>query len=338
MNTSLICAINGYGVTTAVSVIAAAFVLFFVSKKRGLYEDFAFEALLYMLIPAFLFARLYYVIFTHAALSTSWTFSEFFGLGDSDGTLSAIGAIIGAVVGLGIMYAVNRYLYNKDPDKYAHRNVTFAQMCDAVAVAAIFALGAGRWGDLIDKRSMGDLVTNDANKWFPLSVCIDDKWYYATFFYEFVWDMLVFALMLWSYVGKRKSFDGFECVEFLILYGIGRAVIDGMRIGELWLIEDVLKIDQVFAIVMVFAGILLLFSYIVGARRSDKKFFVFVADSELTSGYYGEKPSRVNKPSLESLKKKEEKITFEEESEGDENPDESDDGSDDSGSDEGEKQ
>ena len=66
MNTSLICAINGYGVTMAVSVIAAAFVLFFVSKKRGLYEDFAFEALLYMLIPASLFARLYYVIFNYS--------------------------------------------------------------------------------------------------------------------------------------------------------------------------------------------------------------------------------------------------------------------------------
>ena len=170
MKTDLLCAISGYGMVTGASVLLAAFLLFFISKKRGLYEDFAFEALLFVIIPALLFARLYYVTFDFAANGTHWTAGMFFGVNTTNSSLSAFGAIIGGFLGICALYAFNRYLFDKDPDKYAYRNVTLSQLCDAAFVAAIFALGVGRWGDLIDNRSMGTIVGNDALKWFPMAV------------------------------------------------------------------------------------------------------------------------------------------------------------------------
>ena len=303
--------VSGYGIVTAISVFVAAFVLYFVAKKRGLYDDFAFEALIFTILPAMFFARLYYVIFSGVSQSIQWTVATFFGFNGGNGALSAIGAVIGGVIGLGALYATNRYLYRKDEKKYAHRNVTFSQTCDAVAVAAIFALGAGRWGDLIEGSYLGDIVENKAMQWFPIAVKMNDNWVFATFFYEFLWDMLAFGVMLYAYVGKKKSYDGFISALFFIFYGLGRLAIDGLRVGNLWLFEDVIKVDQVFGTAFLFVGIVLIASYIVRARSLNQQLFLFVADDELDDEFCGAALSRVNKPSLESLKPVREKVKFE---------------------------
>lgn len=310
MKTDLLCAISGYGMVTGASVLLAAFLLFFISKKRGLYEDFAFEALLFVIIPALLFARLYYVTFDFAANGTHWTAGMFFGVNTTNSSLSAFGAIIGGFLGICALYAFNRYLFDKDPDKYAYRNVTLSQLCDAAFVAAIFALGVGRWGDLIDNRSMGTIVGNDALKWFPMAVKTGENWYYAIFFYEFLWDAVTFAVMLAAYIGKKKSYDGFVSCLFMLMYGLGRVATDGVRVGTLWLIEDVIRVDQMFGAAFIVFGLVLFITYLFGARSAGKQLFLFVPDSELTNEYYGAKTSRVNKPSLESFKAKKSKIQF----------------------------
>lgn len=310
MDPVLLCAISGYGIVTGASVLLAAFLLFFISKKRGLYEDFAFETLLFVIIPALLFARLYYVTFDFVANGTNWTVGMFFGVNTPNSSLSAFGAIIGGFLGICALYAFNRYLFDKNPEKYAYRDVTLSQLCDAAFIATIFALAIGRWGDVIDNRSMGAIVENDAFKWFPMAIKSGENWYYAAFFYEFLWDAVVFSFLLASYIGKRKSYDGFASCMFLLLYGLGRVAIDGMRVGTLWLIEDVIRVDQMFGAAFVVFGLVLFVTYLAGAKSAGKQLFLFVSDENLTDDYYGAKTSRVNKPSLESFKEKKNKAEF----------------------------
>ena len=319
MKPDLLCAISGYGIVTGASVLLAAFLLIFISKKRGLYEDFAFEALLFVILPALLFARLYYVTFDFAANGTHWTAGAFFGVNTSNSSLSAFGAIIGGFLGICALYAFNRYLFDKNPEKYAYRDVTLSQLCDAAFVAAIFALAVGRWGDLIDNSSMGTIVQNDALKWFPMAVKSGENWYYATFFYEFLWDAITFAVMLVAYIGKKKSYDGFVSALFMLMYGLGRVAIDAMRVGTLWLIEDVIRVDQVFGAAFIVFGLILFISYLFGARSAGKQLFLFVSDADLDEEYYGAASSRVNKPSLESFKAKKGKVEFADEDDAEDN-------------------
>lgn len=69
-----------------------------------------------------------------------------------------------------------------------------------------------------------------------------------TFLYESLWNLFVLVLML--IFRRKKKFDGEVILWYLIGYGIGRAVIEGMRTDQLIMPVTGWPVSQALSIVV----------------------------------------------------------------------------------------
>lgn len=171
------------------------------------------------------------------------------------GGLAIFGGVIGAVIGAIIFCK--------------WRKVKLGDVLDIGAAPLILGQAIGRWGNFVNQEAFGAAVTDPSWQWFPLSVHIDkvhsvfnpdtatweictQPWHQATFFYESMWNLIVFVLLM--LLRKKTKSRGSVFALYLVLYGAGRAVIEGMRTDSLWLIPGIVRVSQALSIALVILG------------------------------------------------------------------------------------
>lgn len=245
-----------YAVIMCCGIIAGMLVGRILARKRG----YSFEMIIDLLILAvplgIIGARVYYV-------ALEWEhYAGDFGamIAVWNGGLAIYGAVIGALIAAVIFCRVKK--------------VPLGDVLDIGAPGLILGQAIGRWGNFVNQEAFGAAVTDPSMQWFPYAVNIDkthyvsvynvttgkmesvlcsQPWHQATFFYESIWNFIVFGLLLWYF--KRARRKGNVFVLYLVLYGAGRAVIEGMRTDSLWLIPGVIRISQLLSIIMVVFGL-----------------------------------------------------------------------------------
>lgn len=291
-STVLLAAFNWYGFLIAFGVAICSVLAYFISRKRGLDGDSVMDIAIWAVPLAVIGARLYYVLFD-ALDGNSWTFLEILGFTDEGYKLEGL-AIYGAVLFsiLGIFFCSLVY-------KKKGKNVTFLQLLDVGAPFLILGQAIGRWGNFANQEAFGNPVTNPAFQWFPYAVYIENlKGYFqATFFYESLWNLIGFAVLLWLYIGKRRSFNGFIAAMYGIWYGLGRVIIEGLRSDSLMLGNA--RISQVVSIIGMAIGIVGILYIIYRARVQSRKIPIFVKyedwpDTGLPLSAYGPKYGTVS--------------------------------------------
>ena len=228
--------IRWYAVIICLGVCAGLGIAFFLAKKRGYHSDMPIDLLLVCIPLAIICARIYYVAFEWDSYKND--LSSIFAIWE--GGIAIYGAVIGSVIGA--------FVFSK------YTKVPFGDVIDIGAPGLILGQAIGRWGNFANQEAFGKLITNPSLQWFPYGVYIDSlqEWHQATFFYESMWNLLVFAVLLWYF--KRAKHKGNVFVLYLMLYGLGRAFIEGLRTDSLWLIPGLIRVSQALSIVLVLAG------------------------------------------------------------------------------------
>lgn len=196
------------------------------------------------------------------------------------GGLAIFGGVIGAVIGAIIFCK--------------WRKVKLGDVLDIGAAPLILGQAIGRWGNFVNQEAFGAAVTDVSKQWFPLSVYIDkvhsvfnpdtavweictQPWHQATFFYESMWNLLVFVILM--LLRKKTKSRGSVFALYLVLYGAGRAVIEGMRTDSLWLIPGVVRVSQALSIALVILGA----AYLIFRRIKPLAPFAYSGRYSLTS-------------------------------------------------------
>ena len=77
------------------------------------------------------------------------------------------------------------------------KKMHFPTLCDIIAPGLVLAQAIGRWGNYFNQEAYGLCVTNESLQFFPFAVQIQTEnglqWHMATFFYESVWNFLIFS-------------------------------------------------------------------------------------------------------------------------------------------------
>ena len=172
-------------ILTILGIVAAAFVAYFIAKKRGYYEDLVFELVIACVPLGILGGRLGYFLedITSPVGQKMWSVAAFFGVTGRAG-LSLYGEILGAAAGAFILSLVNSRLMAKNPEKYHYRKVNFVQMFDVVL--CVLPLG-------LSCMSLGNAAESGG-------------FFTSVHFYAFLWYAASEALLLWLYAGKRKRY------------------------------------------------------------------------------------------------------------------------------------
>lgn len=237
-----------FGISWYAILIVAAILIglaFCTREARRLHvlQDTIIDFLLYAIPLAIICARIYYVIFRFNMYSEDLL--AIFNI--REGGLAIFGGIIGGLIAARI--AARRH------------QVLVLTLLDIVAPALVLGQAIGRWGNYINMEAYGLRISEEYLQFFPFAVEIPvgDIWYWhmATFFYEFCWDVIVFAILLLIRHHKRRSGDVF--CWYLLLYCAGRTVIEGLRNDSLTFISEFVRISQVLSAIAAFGVVLYFF-------------------------------------------------------------------------------
>ena len=135
-----------------------------------------------------------------------------------------------------------------------HYKISFWQFTDIMAPFMILGQAIGRWGNFFNQEAYGYEVDPAAVPW---AMWIDGAYRHPTFLYESCWDLLVFFVLLWL---ARQAWvrRGEIALGYLMLYSMGRVVVEGFRTDSLML--GPLRMAQVMSLVL-FVGALLVLLY-----------------------------------------------------------------------------
>ena len=71
------------------------------------------------------------------------------------------------------------------------------------------------------------------------------EYYHPTFLYESLWNLLGFVLL--AALASRRKYDGQVALGYAAWYGLGRSIIEGLRVDSLW--WGPFRVSQVLAAV-----------------------------------------------------------------------------------------
>ena len=235
-------AIRWYGLLIAFAVLIGVTLSQYLAKRRGVEPDLIGDLAIWLIVAAIVGARTYYVLFQWQEYANRpediiaiWK-----------GGIAIHGAIIGGALAALIFARLNR--------------VSFWQLADLVAPSLILGQAIGRWGNFFNSEAFGT-PTNLPWKLFippgrrPLEY-LNYDYFHPTFLYESIWNLLVFALLLFLFFRGRAARlkVGTLALVYLIAYSSGRIWIEGFRTDSLML--GPLRIAQVVSLVAIAVGVI----------------------------------------------------------------------------------
>ena len=210
-------------------------------KRLQLPKDLFVDLALCLIPSAIVGARLYYVVFSWEQFSGD--ILRIFRIWE--GGLAIYGGILGGTIALIVFCRV--------------RKLSILQLADILVPALSLGQAIGRWGNYFNMEAYGAEVTNAAWQFFPAAVLVSGadgyEWHMATFFYESCADLLIF-IVLWFVIRKRKQWNGQSLAVYMLMYGIARAWIEGLRTDSLYI--GAIRVSQLLSLVIAFIGLLTL--------------------------------------------------------------------------------
>ena len=216
-------------------IISCAMVLAFLyglsrAKIEGVKSDDLIDLTLFLIIFGVIGARLYYVIFkfgdyvaTGGGIFQNLEHTLLNIVSIWNGGLAIFGAIIAGFITALIVAKIKK--------------IYFLVVLDILSPAVIMAQGIGRWGNFTNGEAYGgetDVLWRMGLKRFSGGGAFSNYIeVHPTFLYESLWCLLGFAIMTAFY--KKKKYNGQVFFFYMIWYGLGRAVIEGMRTDSLYL-------------------------------------------------------------------------------------------------------
>ncbi|WFA09623.1 prolipoprotein diacylglyceryl transferase [Tissierella sp. Yu-01] len=229
--------VRWYGVLISLGVIIGTILALREAKRKGVNEDTIIDLLLFAIPVAIIGARLHYVIFSWDSYKNNLL--EILNL--RGGGLAIHGAIIGG--------AIVALIFSKV------KNISFWKLGDIVAPSLILGQAIGRWGNYANQEAYGGPTD------LPWAIVVNGVKVHPTFLYESIWNFLIFIFLMWYTRNKIKK-DGEIFLLYIILYSVGRFIIEGLRTDSLML--GPIRVAQLISLMSILIG-----AFIFYKRRKD---------------------------------------------------------------------
>ncbi|MDD4623967.1 MAG: prolipoprotein diacylglyceryl transferase [Bacilli bacterium] len=233
--------ITYYAIIILIAILCSYFVIVMEANKYNYDKEFLGNLLFWTILFGIIGARLYYVLFNLDYYSANP--SEIYKIWN--GGLAIHGGII-----FGMIFAA---LYSL---KYKGN---ILKLFDIFGVGLIIGQAIGRWGNFFNTEAHGGETTRIVlekmliiPKFVIDGMKIDGVYYQPTFYYEFLWCLLGFIILILIRKFYKYLKVGQLASLYFVWYGIGRFFIEGMRTDSL-MYGDI-RVAQVVSLLSVFIG------------------------------------------------------------------------------------
>ncbi|MBQ5851328.1 MAG: prolipoprotein diacylglyceryl transferase [Lachnospiraceae bacterium] len=254
-----------YGLIISLGFLLGYLSAYYEAKRTKQDPDLYTDYVTYMVIPAIIGARMYYVIFAFDKYKDNlW---EIFNI--RAGGLAIYGGIIACVITL-VVFAKKR-----------KQNIFL--MSDTCAMGLLIGQILGRWGNFFNREAYGGYT----DSLFAMAIPVQDAQVvneellshlvyfdgipyiqvHPTFLYESLWNLGLLIIIF--FYRKHKKFHGEITAIYFLGYGIGRFWIEGLRQDQLILatISGVaIPVSQLLAAIMVVVSVV----FIIYGRKKKR--------------------------------------------------------------------
>ena len=215
-----------YGIILAAGFFLGVVYCLHRSKEFGITQDEILDGLFIVAPVAVIRARIYYCAFNWSEYADNPISCLYIW----EGGIAVYGSIIGAVL-MTIVYT-------------RWKKIPLKPVLDLVAMGFLIGQFIGRWGNFINREAHGG-VTDSFLRMGLEDASGNITYYHPTFLYESLWNFAGF-LFLHFYI-KRRKYDGQIFTLYVAWYGLGRAVIEGLRTDSLYLFGTGIRVSQLLA-------------------------------------------------------------------------------------------
>ena len=229
--------IHWYGIIIAAGFLLAVAYCTRVSKRFGIREDDVLDMLFFAVPLSIVGARLYYVLFyldLYRRADGSLDFGAMVRIWD--GGLAIYGGVIASALTLLVFCRVKK--------------ISFLAFADVGVYGLLIGQAVGRWGNFVNVEAYGGETT------LPWRMGIYEvvngvsvyKEVHPTFLYESLWNVV--GLILLIVVARRwRKFDGQIFLGYVLWYGFGRGLIEGLRTDSLYFFSTGIRVSQMLGFV-----------------------------------------------------------------------------------------
>lgn len=244
--------IRWYAICIVSGLILAVYLSMKEAPRKKINPDDIIDFILIAFPLSIVGARLYYVIFEWGYYSQH--LGEIFAIWN--GGIAIYGGLLtGALV---------LYLFSR------RRLIEPIDFLDIAAPSVMIAQSIGRWGNFFNQEAYGTAVKslNYLPSFIRDQMYIDGSYRQPTFLYESIWNLLGFLLIL--ILRRKPQFlrQGEITAFYLIWYGFGRMIIEGMRTDSLMFAG--LRVSQWLSMILILVG----FAIIIYQRRKKAPYYV----------------------------------------------------------------
>lgn len=262
------------------AIIAFGFILAVLFGGRTAYKwkinlDKMVDILIFGTLFGILGARLYYVAF-------EWDYYS----QHLDQILNIRGG--GLAIYGGIIFGILAAFVTAKIEK-----INFWNLLDMVGMSLLIGQGIGRWGNFANQEAFGSFTTkpwgmmsdtvlsyiqghpgefgleNMSSSQIAAYVAENDLYVHPTFLYESLWCLLSFAV-LYIILRKFRKFSGQLFLTYGVLYGLERAVVEGLRTDSLYIGHTSLRVSQLISICLAGVCFILLTVLLIKFTKNPK--------------------------------------------------------------------
>ncbi|HRV50466.1 MAG TPA: prolipoprotein diacylglyceryl transferase [Saccharofermentans sp.] len=249
-----------YGLLISLGMVLCVVLGMLHSKKNKFSSDLVFDVILVSLPCAIVGARLYYVLSEWEMYS-----GDLIKIFDTrSGGLAVYGGILGAFIGTLIMCKI--------------RKIPFSAVVDFCVVYIPLGQAIGRWGNFFNQECFGTTTTlpwgmksSEVESYLRLYFPDLDSTMavHPTFFYEFLATITIFFILLYVRKYSKHAFE--SMAVYMILYGVARFFIEGLRTDSLYIGDTGIRTSQLFSAVLVVSGVIYL---VVAYKKNIKRVYI----------------------------------------------------------------
>ena len=207
--------IHLYGLIIGIGMLLAVVYAIRRSESFGLNEDFILDGFLWIAPFSIICARIYYCAFSWPAYAANPISVLYIW----EGGLAVYGSIIGAIIGILVLCKVKK--------------VDVRAVLDVVALGFLIGQAIGAETETFLRMGLYDAYTGVTT------------YHHPTFLYESVWNVVGFVIL--HFASKHRKYDGQVALGYVAWYGLGRAMIEGLRTDSLYISGTAIRVSQILA-------------------------------------------------------------------------------------------
>ena len=217
-----------YGIIIASGFLLAVLYMLHRAKDFGVTQDDVLDMILWAVPIGVVCARLYYCIF-YWELYEDDPISMLY---IWEGGLAIYGGIIGGIITLLVVSKVKK--------------IPAPVLLDLAGMGVIIGQCIGRWGNFINREAFG----RETEAFSRMGLTLPGRetvYVHPTFLYESLWNFVGFLLLHFWFRKHERKFDGELILLYAVWYGIGRALIEGLRTDSLYITGTGIRVSQLLA-------------------------------------------------------------------------------------------